>query len=148
MAENTMTGNELKRRREALGLSVEQIAARLGCQTQEIKVWESWDKGEIYFGYPQMLELALDRLDSLNDQAKSDAEIEEVLSKTAVEIATTDPNEEQTLIAEARKTIETLQQAIANANKQNVLPHTVRLLSERKQGLQDALGDRDETAES
>jgi transcriptional regulator with XRE-family HTH domain len=127
-----MKGNELKRRREALGFTVDQLAERLGCETHEIKVWESWDKGEIYFGYPQMLDLALDRLDELNVQAKNDSGIDEVPSKTGVDL---------TLMAEVRKTIETLQAAIANANKQNVLPHTVRLLSERKQGLQRAIQD-------
>jgi transcriptional regulator with XRE-family HTH domain len=55
-----MTGEELKRRREALGLTRKQLGDRLGFATQTIGRWET---GALRIKRPEALALALDALE-------------------------------------------------------------------------------------
>ena len=55
-----MTGQELRRRREALGLSQAQLAALVGVHANTVARWE---RGEVRIPHPGMLDLALEALE-------------------------------------------------------------------------------------
>lgn len=55
-----MTGEDLRRRRRTLGYSQQQLADRLGVTKNTVARWE---RGELMIGSPNMLRLAIERLE-------------------------------------------------------------------------------------
>ena len=54
-----MTGQELRRRRERLGLSQAEVAAAFGV---DANTWSRWERDAQAIRYPRVLRFALDRL--------------------------------------------------------------------------------------
>jgi predicted transcriptional regulator len=63
-----MTGSELQRRRQALGLTREQLAREFGVPRKIIALWEWGDT----IKFPSMVAVALDGVEKLAGQSRND----------------------------------------------------------------------------
>lgn len=73
-----MTGEELKARRQALGYSQDKLAKKLGVTTSTLARWE---QGVLNIGNPDMLNLALNSIETQESQSKTAKTKKKIKSK-------------------------------------------------------------------
>jgi len=81
-----MTGAELRERREALGLTPEQLAEKFRCEADMITIWEDPEGVEACCAYPGLLDLAMDELE-YEANAMSDEEFAALRARAVEAVA-------------------------------------------------------------
>jgi hypothetical protein len=134
-----MTGNELRERREALGLSAVDLGDAL--DTDLIELWESFDE----VPSSRILELALDQIEDQQSTAEHDA----LMARVAAATARTEqilrgrridpPAADQALILAAQQAVQVIGKSIEIMRHKGELPQTLKALQESHEVLNKAI---------
>lgn len=140
-----MTGSELRTRREALGLSIEDLAREFDTLPTFIETRESFD--QVPDG--RIVELALDQIEAQREDEELDQRVEETLARSKAALdrskAISDgrlklpPAPDQALIMAAQEAVQVIGKSIEIMRHKGELPRTLQGLTAVQERLKAAI---------